>query len=114
MVFTRVSQTYAKSYKTQKKLLDRCICRILCCQSFSSSLVSSLVFLPPYSPDLNPIEQVWRCLKRELSTAFFESKEEFLGLMEEAYRRLSSKASFATGWFEKFLPEKFNQFRQTL
>jgi len=73
-----------------------------------------LVFLPPYSPDLNPIEQVWRCLKRELSTAFFASKDEFLGLIEKAYGLLSSKASFALGWFEKFLPEQFNQFRPTL
>jgi putative transposase len=63
---------------------------------------------------LNPIEQVWRCLKRELSSAFFASKDEFLGFIEEAYSRLSSKASFATGWFEKFLPEQFKQFRPTL
>lgn len=73
-----------------------------------------LVFLPPYSPDLNPIEQVWRCLKRELSAAFFASRDEFLGLIEEVYGRLSSRVSFACGWFERFLPEQFNQFRPTL
>ncbi|MHC1571206.1 MAG: transposase [Methanosarcinales archaeon] len=26
-----------------------------------------LVFLLPYSPDLNPIEQIWRAIQRELS-----------------------------------------------
>lgn len=27
----------------------------------------SLIFLPPYSPDLNPIEQVWRVTRREVT-----------------------------------------------
>ena len=26
-----------------------------------------LVMLPPYSPDLNPIEQVWRVTRREMT-----------------------------------------------
>lgn len=69
----------------------------------------TLVFLPPYSPDLNPIEQIWRCLRREVSTAFFRSQEEFLGLIEKAYRQLSPKTSFAKGWVLKFLPKWFNQ-----
>jgi len=69
-----------------------------------------LVYLPPYSPDLNPIEQLWRCLKRELSTAFFSTREEFLGLIEEAYNSLSTRINFAKGWFQKFLPEQFKQF----
>jgi len=29
-----------------------------------------LVYLPPYSPDLNPIEQIWRAIKREVSATF--------------------------------------------
>ena len=68
-----------------------------------------LTYLPPYSPDLNPIEQVWRCLKREISTAWFGTRMEFLGLMEEAYNRLSDSFSFAEGWFQKFLPEEYKQ-----
>lgn len=68
-----------------------------------------LVFLPPYSPDLNPIEQIWRCLRREISTAFFGSREEFLALIERAYKQLSPKTSFAKGWILKFLPQQFNQ-----
>ncbi len=30
-----------------------------------------LIFLPPYSPDLNPIEFIWKSIKREISKNFF-------------------------------------------
>jgi hypothetical protein len=36
-----------------------------------------LIHLPPYSPKLNPIEQVWRTIKKELSSDFIVS-EDFL------------------------------------
>lgn len=70
-----------------------------------------LVFLPPYSPDLNPIEQIWRGIKREISKTFFETKEEFLGLIKNAFEKLSDKMSYAEGWIDKFLPSKFNNFQ---
>ena len=68
-----------------------------------------LTFLPPRSPDLNPIEQLWRCLKREISTALFRSEEEFLAIIENAYNQLSRRLSFASNWFLKFLPHRSNQ-----
>lgn len=68
-----------------------------------------LTFLPSHSPDLNPIEQLWRCLKREVSTAFFRSEAEFLAIILNAFNQLSGRLSFATNWFQKFLPQRFNQ-----
>jgi len=68
-----------------------------------------LTYLPPYSPDLNPIEQIWRCLKREISTAIFRSKEEFLTIIKNSYKQLSRKLSFSTNWFQKFLPQLSNK-----
>jgi putative transposase len=32
----------------------------------------TLVFLPPYSPDLNPVEFVWKTIKREVSVRFIQ------------------------------------------
>jgi transposase len=69
----------------------------------------ALTFLPPHSPDLNPIEQLWRCLKREVSTAFFRSESEFLTIIQTAFSQLARKMSFATDWFQKFMPHRFNQ-----
>ena len=67
-----------------------------------------LVFLPPWSPDLNPIEQLWRCLKRDVSVAFFRSEEEFLAIIMSSFSRLSKRLSFASNWFSKFLPQESN------
>jgi len=68
-----------------------------------------LTFLPPHSPDLNPIEQLWRCLKREISTVFYRSEDEFLAIILKAFSQLSRKLSFATNWFQKFLPQMSNK-----
>ncbi|MCC7553792.1 MAG: transposase [Methanobacteriaceae archaeon] len=35
----------------------------------------NLIFLPPYSPKLNRIEQVWRTIKKRISRYYYESKE---------------------------------------
>ncbi len=40
-----------------------------------------LIFLPPYSPELNPAEKIWQQLKREFTNRLFltiESLEEFV------------------------------------
>ena len=83
-------------------------------QQKAEDLDISLVYLPPYSPDLNPIDQVWRGVKRWISTAFFRTREGFLNLIEEAYNQLSKKISYAEGWIQNFLPEQSKQFRQIL
>jgi putative transposase len=41
-----------------------------------------LVFLPPYSPHLNPIEYIWKTIKRELSPIFIEKQEQLIKLIE--------------------------------
>jgi transposase len=35
-----------------------------------------LVFLPPYSPELNPAEKIWAKYKRAFSNKFYESLED--------------------------------------
>ncbi|KXB02371.1 hypothetical protein AKJ43_01920 [candidate division MSBL1 archaeon SCGC-AAA261D19] len=68
-----------------------------------------LILLPPYSPDLNPLEQIWKSLKRAISPIFVKTKEEFLDAIRTAFLELSSRLSFAMGWAEKFLPGKYNR-----
>ena len=44
------------------------------------------VMLPPYSPDLNPIEQVWRITRRENThNIFFDSLDSLKSTVDEAF-----------------------------
>ena len=41
----------------------------MACASASNSAGAELLYLPPYSPDLNPIEKAWAKLKQLLRAA---------------------------------------------
>ena len=53
------------------------------------------VFLPVGSPDLNPIEPVWKSLRWEASPLIVESAEEFRALVTGLFERLTNRVSFA-------------------
>jgi transposase len=57
-----------------------------------------LVFLPSYSPDLNPIEQAFSKIKNILRKLGGRTHEALLEAMEEALSKVS--AADAAGWFE--------------
>jgi transposase len=59
-----------------------------------------LIFLPPYSPDLNPIEFIWKSVKRIVS---INSEEDLKDLVREGFLELSAKLTFAKSWKSKFL-----------
>lgn len=63
----------------------------------------TIVYLPPYSPDLNPIEFIWRSIKRVISISFIKTIEELKALIQEKYREFSQKLSYAAYWIQKFL-----------
>ena len=49
------------------------------------SLGIQLVFLPPYSPNLNLIERVWRYIKKDvLGTRYYDCAEKFHGAIRQA------------------------------
>ncbi|OFV65605.1 MAG: transposase [Candidatus Syntrophoarchaeum butanivorans] len=67
----------------------------------------SLVYLPPYSPDLNPIENVWKSVKRAVSERSPLNVKELKEAIAEAFKKLTESISFAKSWIEKFLGDKF-------
>jgi putative transposase len=62
-----------------------------------------LVFLPPYSPDLNPIEYIWKTIKRELSPLFIKTKKQLREQIEKHFKKFSKTKTYAKKWIKKFL-----------
>lgn len=62
-----------------------------------------LVYLPPYSPDINPIEYIWKSIKSVLSLKFVRTEEDLQNLIKTNFQTFSKSLSFALGWIGFFL-----------
>jgi transposase len=51
---------------------------------------ATVLFLPPYSPDLNPIEHTWSTLKARLWSAWVGNLEELRLLIAKVWRQLGA------------------------
>jgi len=69
-----------------------------------------MVFLPPYSPDLNPIELIWKSVRRRVSQVFVKTEWSLKETIRTRFHRLAKKTSFMKGWLDTFIPEFSNLF----
>jgi putative transposase len=67
-----------------------------------------LIFLPPYSPDLNPIEYIWKSIKRVVSITDIESKLQLIEIVRDSFIGLAADLSYARMWIPRFLYDKLN------
>ena len=67
-----------------------------------------LVFLPPYSPDLNPIEFIWKSIKRIISRTFIQDLDHLKQIILDAFKNYGGSLSFAKAWIAKFLGSNFS------
>jgi transposase len=67
-------------------------------REFIEARGAELVFLPSYSPDLNPIEQAFSKIKNILRKVGGRTHEALLGAMEEALSKVTT--GDAAGWFD--------------
>lgn len=63
-----------------------------------------LVFLPPYSPDLNPIEYIWKDVKRAISKEFIKNPGKLKRIIKNTFLMLAQKLSYSKSWIKKFHP----------
>ncbi len=61
------------------------------------------VYLPPYSPDLNPIEYIWKSIKRVLSLVFVKNLDDMKCIISQEWDKFSKCLSYAEDWINKFL-----------
>ena len=62
------------------------------------SVGAELWFLPPYSPDLNPIEKMWSKIKAILRTLKARTEKALINAIAKALEAVTT--SDAKGWFK--------------
>jgi transposase len=60
------------------------------------------LFLPPYSPDLNPIEFMWKSIKRAISIKFIKDVGELRDLIRDNFMVFSQSLGYARNWMLEF------------
>lgn len=68
-----------------------------------------LVPLPVYSPDLNPIEFIWKSIKRVLSITFIRNEYHLKKIIKESFDKYANSMSYAKDWILKILVPIFNK-----
>lgn len=58
---------------------------------------ATLLFLPPYSPDLNPIEKLWSKVKQSIRSAKARTWETLADAVDQAMQSINAKD--AKAWF---------------
>ena len=59
-----------------------------------------LIFLPPYSPELNPAEKIWWSWKRNFSNQIFKTLDELSKFIEQQVRELTPEIVKSTTSYE--------------
>lgn len=59
-----------------------------------------LIFLPPYSPELNPAEKMWANLKRKFTNQLFNSLEQLSDFIESAIKTITNDIVISTCSFQ--------------
>ena len=76
---------------------------------FARSIGITFVFLPKYSPNLNPLEFIWKSIRRVISKiGVIKSEWALKESIRTAFHRLARRKSFMKSWLEKFGPELSN------
>jgi transposase len=85
------------NYSVHKTYLSRIICKILNIK---------LIYLPVYSPFLNPIEQLWRTIKNILHRNPIQDIEYLQKEVFKLFEELVDKPSFIEKWIAKYITKK--------
>lgn len=62
-----------------------------------------LIYLPPYSPHLNPIEQLWRKMKNIIKQYLIKSDDYLEKLVIKTFKESLINHNFTDNWYIKFI-----------
>ncbi len=63
----------------------------------------NLIFLQPYCPDLNPIEDVWRKIKSEIYKSKYTNLKELITIFKGKFYKIVDSTSFYENWITEYL-----------
>ncbi len=66
-----------------------------------------LVFLPPYSPELNPAEKMWQKIKRDFTNKLHRTLDELSDFISESVNSLSNEIVKSTCGYEYVFQSHF-------
>ena len=69
----------------------------------TAEILDIVLFLPHYSPHLNPIDLIWMSIKRIISVAFDKTQDMMVETVKTNFIHLSKRKSFCRNWIEKFV-----------
>lgn len=72
-------------------------------KKISNFLNIDLIYLPPYSPIYNPIEQVWRTIKAKISRKYITSMQSLKYTFNKEFMDVVDNPSYWDNWCEKFI-----------
>ena len=61
------------------------------------------VFLPTYSLDLNPIEDLWKIIKSKVYLSNYNTLDELIDIVTEEFYKNVTSESLYEGWLEEFM-----------
>lgn len=72
-------------------------------QEIAEKLNIVLIYLPPYSPRLNPIEQLWRIIKANMKKHYLKTQEYMKKLVVERFNKECNNIKLFEKWFNNFI-----------
>ena len=75
--FTKVRSNYDENISLAFFIDNASWHKTLAVQEYCQENKITLLFLPPYSPEYNPIERVWSFLKSKIKQRFFKTADIF-------------------------------------
>ena len=90
--FTKVRENYDKDIPLAFLIDNASWHKTKAVKEYCNNNNITLLFLPPYSPEYNPIERVWSFLKSKIKQKFFQTANKFKSFILELFENINDIA----------------------
>ena len=91
--FEKVRSNYNKNIPLAFFIDNASWHKTLAVQEYCENNNITLLFLPPYAPEYNPIERVWSFLKSKIKQKFFQTAKKFKSFIFDLFQNINDTDS---------------------